>query len=209
MSCDFDKEVLRAMAHGSLADAERDRVLVHVDRCAECREALRGAEALAELAARDTGSPRAGLFDAVVGRAVSQPARATRDSRFWAGAGVGALAASLVAIALFLGWTDSRVPNAGVPEFVVSLAEPRQMNVAFETDRALDGAKITILMSGSVEIDGYGPQRELSWTENLDAGVNRLSLPVIANGTGGGQVVVRLDHPQSEQVLLVRLRVES
>ena len=64
-------------------------------------------------------------------------------------------------------------------------------------------------MSGSIEIDGYGPQRELSWTENLEAGVNRLRLPVIASGVDGGQMVVRLDHPQSEQVLLVRLRVES
>jgi len=209
VSCDFDKDRLRALARGSLAAAERESVLAHVDRCEDCRAALRGAEALAELAARDTGTPPVGLFEAVVEKAVSQPARAPRDNRFWIGAGFGAMAASLIAVALFFGWTDSHVPTASVPEFVVSLEEPRQMNLAFETDRVLDGAKITILLSGSIEIDGYGPRRELSWTDDLETGVNRLSLPVIANGFEGGQIVVRLEHPQSEQVFVVRLQVES
>ncbi len=209
MSCDFDKDRLRALARGSLAGEERDSVLAHVDRCGDCRAALRGAEALAEIAARDAGAPPDGLFEAVVEKAVSQPARAPRDNRFWMGAGFGAIAASLVAAALLFGWTDSRVPVSSAPAFVVSLEEPRQMNLAFETDRVLEGATITILLSGSVEIDGYGPRRELSWSENLEAGVNRLSLPVIANGFDGGQMVVRLEHPQSEQVFVVRLPVES
>jgi len=209
VSCDFDKGRIRLLARGSLAGEERDSVLAHVDRCEDCRAALGGARALAELAARETGKLPAGLFEAVVEKAVSQPSRAPRDNRFWMGAGVGALAASLLAVALFFGWTESRVPISSVPEFAVSLEEPRQMNLAFETDRILEGARITILLSGSVEIDGYGPRRELSWTENLEAGVNRLSLPVIANGFDGGQIVVRLDHPQSEQVFVVQLPVES
>ncbi len=209
MSCDFDKDKLRALARGSLAGAERENVLAHVDRCTDCRAALRGAEALAELAARDTGMPPVGLFEAVLEKAVSQSARAPRDNRFWIGAGVGAIAASLVAVALFFGWTESHVPTEGIPEFVVSLEEPRKMNLALETDRVLDGARITILVSGSVEIDGYGQRRELSWTDDLEAGVNRLSLPIIANGLEGGQIVVRLEHPQSEQVFVVRLPVES
>ncbi len=209
MSCDFDKGRIRLLAQGSLAGEQRERVLLHVDDCEDCRAALRGARALAELAARETGTPPAGLFEAVVDKAVSQPARAPRDNRFWTGAGVGAIAASLLAVALFFGWTDTRAPAGSVPEFVVTLEEPRQMNLAFETDRVLEGATITILLSGSVEIDGYGPRRELSWTENLEAGVNRLSLPVIANGFEGGQIVVRLEHPQSEQVFVVQLPVES
>ena len=108
-----------------------------------------------------------------------------------------------------IGNGDVREPADAVPEFVVSLDEPRRMDLAFETDRVLEGAQITILLTGSVEIDGYGLRRELSWTEDLEAGVNRLSLPVLANGFDGGQVVVRLSHPHSEQVFVVRLPVES
>lgn len=209
MSCDFDKDRIRALVRGSLDGEERNSTLAHIDRCDDCRSAMRGAEALAELAARDTRMPPAGLFDAVVERAASQPAQAPRDQRFWTGAGFGAIAASLIAVALFFGWTGSPKQVEVAPEFTVSLEEPRQMNLAFETDRELEGAKITILLSGSVEIDGYGLRRELSWTENLEAGVNRLSLPVIANSFDGGQIIVRLEHPQSEQVFVVRLPVES
>lgn len=209
MSCDFSKDRLRALASGLLAAEQQEHVLAHVDSCEDCRAALRGAEALAELAARDTGTPPAGLFEAVVEKAASQPVRPATDNRFWAGAGVGAIAASLLAVALFVGWEDNRVLSVIAPEFAVSLEVPRQMNLAFETDRVLEGARITILLSGSVEIDGYGPRRELSWTENLEAGVNRLSLPVIASGFEGGQIVVRLEHPQSEQVFIVRLPVDS
>lgn len=209
MSCNFDKGRLRLLARGSLEAEERDSVLAHVDGCEDCRAALQGARALVELAGRETATPPFGLFEAVVEKAVSQPARPPRHNRFWMGAGVGAIAASLLAVALFLGLADSRMPGESVPEFAVSIEEPRQMNLAFETDRVLEGARITILLSGSVELDGYGPSRELSWTENLDAGVNRLSLPVIANGFDGGQIVVRLEHPQSEQVFVVQLPVES
>jgi hypothetical protein len=209
VSCEFSKDRLRALARGLLDDEERKQVQAHVNSCEDCRAALRGAEALAELAARETGAPRADLFESVVEQAVSQPVRSPRDNRFWAGAGVGAIAASILAVALFFGWEETRVPSGIAPEFSVSVDEPRQMDLAFETDRDLEGAQITILLSGSVEIDGYGPRRELRWTENLEAGVNRLSLPVIASGFEGGQIVVRLEHPQSEQVFIVRLPVES
>lgn len=209
MSCEFSKDRLRALARGLLDDEERKQVQAHVNSCEDCRAALRGAEALAELAARETGAPRADLFESVVEQAVSQPVRSPRDNRFWAGAGVGAIAASILAVALFFGWEETRVPSGIAPEFSVSVDEPRQMDLAFETDRDLEGAQITILLSGSVEIDGYGPRRELRWTENLEAGVNRLSLPVIASGFEGGQIVVRLEHPQSEQVFIVRLPVDS
>jgi len=208
-TCKETGDLLGRLAEGSLEDTRRQRALAHVERCDDCRAALRGAEALVEIRQREVPAAPAELFDAVVGKAVSQPSAAGRDNRFWSGAGFGALAASLLAVALFFGFGETPAPRSAAPEFVVSPGEPRSMNIAFETDRRLDGATITIMLSGSVEIDGYGPQRELSWSDDLDAGVNRLSLPVVANGLDGGQMIVRLKHPQSEQVFVVNLIVES
>lgn len=208
MTCDDVQTKLGAFAGGDLSAPERTVVRAHIDGCEDCRLALRGIEALAELRDRPAEAAPDGLFERVVERAVAAPPRPA-DNRFWQGAGVGALAASLMALALFFSWSASPVPEDRPVEFVVSLDEPRQMNIAFETDRALEGATITILLAGSVEIDGYGSQRELSWSEDLDAGTNRLSLPVIASGFEGGQMVVRLEHPLSEQVFIVRLPVES
>ena len=208
MKCDDAKLTLRAFADGGLSASERASMRAHIDGCNDCRLALRGLEALAELRDRPVDAAPEGVYERVVERALMMPPRPVAN-RFWQGAGMGALAASLLALALFFGWSDAPVPAAKPAEFVVSLYEPRQMSIAFETDRALEGATITILLAGDVEIDGYGSQRELRWSENLDAGTNRLTLPVVASGFEGGQMVVRLEHPLSEQVFLVRLPVES
>lgn len=94
-------------------------------------------------------------------------------------------------------------------EFVVTLGEPRNMDIAIETGMPLDGASISVLLSGGVELDGYDDRRELTWTTDLEAGINRLSLPVVAIDPAGGKMVVRLDHPDSEQVFVVRLKTKA
>ena len=208
MTCDDANLKLCAFAGGELPASEMATVQKHVEICNDCRLSLRGIGALAERRDRPVEATPEGLFERVVGQVVATPPRPAAG-RFWQGAGVGALAASLLAFALFFAWSQSPAPVDRPAEFLVSLDEPRPMNIAFETDRALEGATITILLAGNVEIDGYGGQRELSWSENLDAGVNRLTLPVIANGFDGGQMIVRLEHPLSEQVFIVRLPVES
>jgi hypothetical protein len=168
----------------------------------------RGAEALELLKNRDTGDVPAGLFDKVLQAGAQAPQRIVTDRRFWQGAGFGGLiAASLFAVALVAGWGTQPVSDAAdVSEFVVTVGEPRNMDIAIETDRALQGATISILLSGGVELDGYASQRELTWVSDLDAGINRLSLPVLATNRAGGQMVVRLSHPDSEQVFVVRLK---
>lgn len=211
MNCESVSEIIPRLADQSLTDPEWMVCVAHIDSCPNCRAALLGAEALLELRRRDIEAPAKGLFDQVVAISTRDAAGSDGKRRFWMGAGVGAaVAASLFALALMFGWSDGfRSDTRAAAEFVLALNEPRQMNLAFETDRQLTGATITILLSGDVEIDGYGQQHELSWTTDLDAGVNRLSLPLFANGNDGGQMVVRLSHPNSEQVFVINLRTES
>jgi len=211
MNCDFVSDNVQRIASRELAEEQLTASVTHIDNCSDCQAALRGAEALLELKMRKTTPATDQLFDRVVKTATSATNQDQSSRRFWAGAGFGgAIAASIFALAFVLGWTDGfRSAAPATAEFVVALGEPRQMDLAFETDRRLDGATISIFLFGDVGIDGYGLQRELTWTENLDAGVNRLSLPVIANGIGGGQMVVRMTHPLSEQVFVINLPAES
>ena len=83
------------------------------------------------------------------------------------------------------------------------------MNIAIEADKLLQDAEISILLSGDVEIDGFGERHEVSWTDDLEPGVNQLTLPVRAIGDRGGQMVVRLSHPDSEQIFVVQLKLDS
>lgn len=172
--------------------------------------AARGAEALATLKNRDVGNVPDGLFDQVISEAVPGENSHRDARRFWLGTGFGAaIAASIFAIAVTFGWFGGRpATDPGSPQFQIALYEPRKMDIAIETDYVLNGAKISILLVGDVEISGYAGQRELTWAEDLDAGVNRLRLPLVATGEGGGQLVVHLSHPKSKQVFIVNLKTD-
>jgi hypothetical protein len=168
----------------------------------------RGTEALEMLRDRQIDSTPDKLFEQTMQK-VAQPTNTKLNpGRFWLGAGFGAgLAASLFALAFAFGLLAPR--EDVVTDFQIALHETRRMDIAIETDRELPGATITIILAGNVDLDGFQGQRELSWSEDLDAGVNRLSLPLIATGTTGGQVLVRLNHPQSEQVFVINLKTEA
>lgn len=167
-----------------------------------------GTEALDVLRDRQISGTPDGFFEKTMQK-VTRPTNAGRNpGRFWLGTGFGAgLAASIFALAFAFGLLGPKVELAA--SFQIALSEPRLMDIAIETDRELQGATITIILTGSVDLDGYRGQRELSWTEDLVAGINRLSLPLIATGTTGGQVLVRLVHPQSEQVFIINLETEA
>jgi hypothetical protein len=183
----------------------------HIATCEDCADALRGVRAM--LVVRDQatvpGSER--VFNRVMSKAGYDPQQQASRKGFWLGAGFsGAIAASLLALAFALGlFTTPGVEAPQAAEFFVSTQEVRPMNIAIEADKLLQGAEISILLSGDVEIDGYVDRHELSWTDDLEPGVNQLTLPIRAIGARGGQMVVRLSHPDSEQIFVVQLKLDS
>ena len=211
MKCESVVEQIRALAEGSLQRDEKAACMNHISGCQDCADALRGVRAM--LVVRDQatvpGSER--IFNRVMSRTSYDPHEQASRRGFWLGAGFsGAIAASLLAVAFALGLLNS-VPEVQpqAAEFYVSLQEVRPMNIAIEADRLLENAEISILLSGDVEIDGFGARDQLSWVENLEPGVNQLTLPIRAIGARGGQVVVRLTHPDSEQIFVVQLKMDS
>jgi hypothetical protein len=64
-------------------------------------------------------------------------------------------------------------------------------------------------LSGDFEIAGFGQQQSLSWNTDLKQGVNKLTLPISAIGSGTGLLLVRLEHEGVERVFSVRLNADS
>ena len=211
MNCNDLIERIHALASGMLPADEREGCLAHGAGCETCDDALQGAEAMQFLRRRDAGTAPEGLFQRVLDEVSEQQEANVAGRRFWLGTAVGgAIAASLLAVVMMLGVLVRPVDVAPqLAEFYVSAEEPRIMHVAIETEQALPGAEISVLLSGDVEIDGAGGRREFNWTEDLEAGVNKLSLPLLASGNGGGQMLVRLTHPDSEQIFVIDLPTES
>ena len=209
MNCDFVADSLTMLAAETLPEEERRSCMNHIATCEECADALQGAIALRTVRSQHTEDAPQGLFERVMSRTFAATEQRVSGRRFWLGAGFGgAIAASLLAVAIALGMLA--IPEQPeVAEFYVSMDESRPMYVAIEADRPLANATISILLSGDVEIEGFGDRRELSWTEDLDMGINKLTLPLKAVGEQGGQMVVRLSHPDSEQLFVVQLRTDG
>jgi hypothetical protein len=208
MNCEFIADNMGKIVYGRLPQETMVQCRKHLYRCSDCADAVRGAEALALLRNCGPRSVPEGLFDKM-SSALQEPSRevAPPRSRFWAGTGIGsALAASLFVAAMTVGWIGpAAVESEDIAQFAVSVSEPKIMNVAIEADRPLKGASISILLSGDIELDGFSGERELTWITDLEEGVNRLQLPVIALDANGGKMIVRLDHPDTEQVYVVKV----
>ena len=211
MNCENVADNVDLLISGELTDAEFEACRTHAATCRDCADMLRAADAMRVLRHRDTGTVPADLFERTMRDVTRRKAAPSGTGRFWLGAGFGgAIAASLLMVAMSLGWLSP--PTAQLPpanEFVIALGETRDMNIAIDTDRALQGATISILLAGDVELDGLGTRRELTWNTDLQAGVNKLTLPVRAVGAEGGQLVVRMTHPLSEQVYIVNLKLDG
>lgn len=211
MNCTEFSEQVTALATGALPEAERDEYLAHAAACAGCDAALQGRHATLAMQRLPVDEPPAGLFERIAGDVTRNRPKQSATWSFWTGTAFGgAVAASLLAIVLMLGVVELPTSQPqGVAEFYVSADEPRMMHIAIEADRALPGAEIRILLTGNVEVQGFGSRRELNWSDDLEAGVNKLSLPVVASGEGGGQMVVRLSHPDSEQLFVIDLPLDG
>lgn len=211
MNCENVADNVDLLLSGGLADAEFEACRTHAAACRNCADLLRAADAMQVLRHRDTGTVPADLFERTIRNVTRGSTAPSGTGRFWLGAGFGgAIAASLLMAVMSLGWLSP--PAAHPPpanEFVVAIGESRDMNIAIDTDRALQGATISILLAGDVELDGFGRRRELTWNTDLQAGVNKLTLPVRAVGSDGGQLVVRMTHPQSEQVYVINLKLDG
>lgn len=213
MDCQSIADNMSRIVYGKLTPSELSLCRRHLALCADCTDAVRGAEALALLRQCGPEDIPEGLFDTLSSALrPADPPPVEQRPRFWHGAAIGgAVAASLFAALLTVGalLVPAVSTDSGPATFAVTLSEPRIMDVAIEADRALEDAEISVLLSGGVALDGFGDRRELTWRSNLEAGVNRLRLPVIAVNGSGGKMVVRLTHPQSEQVYVVNLDAEA
>ena len=209
MNCDFVADNMAKIVYGKLPHEELADCRKHLFACPECADAVRGAEALALLRNCGSESVPDGLFDKL-SSALQEPVQVqapAKPGHFWVGTGLGgAVAASLLVAAMTVGWVGPQTAESEhIAQFAVHVSEPTIMNVAIEADRALAGASISILLSGELEIQGFSGERELTWITDLKEGVNRLQLPVVALDTDGGKMIVRLDHPQTEQIYVVEV----
>lgn len=121
----------------------------------------------------------------------------------WIGVAVGAAVA--VVVMLMVG-SPSAQRDAGI---TLALNEMRDIDVLIDSERALHGATIRIVATGSVALDGFENEREIGWQAHLARGSNVLSLPIVARSTGAGQLVAVIEHEGRTRRVTVNLTVRD
>jgi hypothetical protein len=150
------------------------------------------------------------LARATVGTAQSSASGQSVLHRFamswhtWAGAAIGGV---LVAILMLMLLRPVEQPGASAPGLALILHEARDIDVMIDSERALEGATIRIVASGSIALDGFDNDHEIGWQANLERGSNLLSLPVVARSAGKGQLVAIIEHEGRTRRVMINVTV--
>jgi hypothetical protein len=93
-------------------------------------------------------------------------------------------------------------PSA-TPQIAMAMNEQRDISISLTSPETLTDAEIHVVLSGEIGLEGFEGRKELRWRTNLDRGDNQLTLPVIALGTGGGQLLVEVVHGDKRRTFVV------
>jgi hypothetical protein len=212
MNCEDAISSFKSTTEGGSTDLESRKAAEHIAGCDECRDALMGIAALHKLRDQEPVQVPADFFRQAMQSVTTNAKPQNTGFGFWHGMGIGAAVAASLTMAFMISF-NTPSPQAdstsATPEFLIVMNEPRNVNIAIDAGRDLLGATVSVFLAGGVELAGYGNKREISWTTDLDKGVNHLQLPVIATDLHGGTVLVRLDHEGEQKVFLVNLIISS
>lgn len=153
--------------------------------------------------------PRPGFVDQALAKATGRAhpghkvAHLVNRWETWVGAALGG--ALVAALLLFV----RPQLSPAEPDITLALNEMRDVDVLIDSERALEGATIRIVASGSVALDGFDDEHEIDWRTHLARGSNMLSLPVVARSMGAGKLVAVVEHGGRTRRVTVNLSVRD
>jgi hypothetical protein len=206
MRCEDIEDLLNEHADTELATARRQDVEAHLVTCDACSSAWYAAALLRRHRALPTPVPSAGLIERIA--AMRQP-RVTKRMSPWVAAVGGAIAAgiALVAFDYYRAAHDDGVGT--VPSLTMSLNETRDISVTIDSPEVFMDVDVRVLLSGGIELEGFRGRRELKWKTDLEAGINRLTLPIVVSDGSGGRLLVAVGHGDKQRAFVVQIDVAS
>lgn len=203
MNCGDFLDRMDEYRDGSLA--EWPEATAHLRTCKSCQQRLTHAQALrTALREMPVAEPRRDFFERALVHA--QAPSLVRRSR-WTYVAT-ALAASL-ALWIAASWVIGpfRTTDDKLDAVTIRLHEPRTVHLAFDAERELEQATLSIQLPDGVEVAGFPGQREIVWQTNLVRGVNVLPLPLVATKPAGGRLFARLEHGDRAKEVTLPVRI--
>lgn len=211
MNCHDVAKILDDHHEAILTSSERDEVDRHLAACPDCDAAWRSSQVLRSLGEQPVSSPRADLFRESIEFATRNSRRGARAGSFWWGTVVGGVVAASVALIIGLTLVPSLPGNepTATPSLTMAVNEVRDISVSIESPEALSDARIRVLLVGGIGLDRFEGRSVIDWKTDLDAGINHLTLPVVALDGGGGELFVEVEHNRKRKVFAVHVDVSD
>lgn len=211
MTCTQLTATLDDYVDGLMQPAEAARLTAHIEECEICSRVLAKEQRLRE-SLRDYGESAmphadAAFFDRALLNAAREGSR--RQRKRWVMTGVGGTIAAGLVIWMLGGifFASPEISEPPVPAVVMTLEEPRTLNLVFSSATALADATMTVVLPQGVEIAGFAGQREITWMTSLKAGKNVLPLTLIATSPHGGELLATLRHEGDDKSFRVKVSV--
>jgi hypothetical protein len=204
MRCEDIESLLNEHADAPLTKMQQQAVDAHLATCEDCSSAWLAARVLRKHRSLPTPVPSPTLIANLA--AMRQPI-VTRRTSPWVAAIGGALAAG-VALVAFDYYRAAPADGARtVPSLTMSLNETRDVKVTIDSPEALMDVEVRIVLAGGIELEGFRDRSELKWKTDLQAGINRLTLPIVAADSSGGKLLVAVGHGAKQRAFVVQIDV--
>lgn len=205
MRCEEIESLLNEHADAALTPTQRQAVDAHVATCENCRRSWLAARVMRTHRAQPTPVPSPDLIAKLA--ATRPPPVAMRRTSPWVAAIGGALAAGAALVA-FNYYRAAPVDSARtVPSLTMSLNETRDVSVTIDSPEALMDVEVRVVLAGGIELEGFRDRSELKWTTDLEVGINRLTLPIVAADSSGGKLLIAVGHGTQQRAFVVQIDV--
>lgn len=211
MTCTELTATLDDYVDGLLDPADAATLAAHIETCEVCRRVhekeLELRESLRDYGESTMPQANAAFFDRAMINAAREGTRRQRNRWVMTGIG-GTIAAGLVL--WMLGGLVQISPETeapAIPAIVMTLEEPRKLNLVFSSATALADATMTVVLPEGVEVEGFAGLREITWMTSLNVGKNVLPLTLIATSPQGGEIMATLRHGSDDKTFRVRVKV--
>jgi len=201
--CQEIDDLLQDFIDDKLSPADTELVAAHHRSCAACAGKHQDALAVIDVLKSIEVAPASPDF---ASRAIAGASRANQRPFIPVpGRIAAAIAASLVMVALVFVFSDSKITDQD--NAVVLLGdEIKVIKVAIDSAHAIDGVRMTIDISGNLEISGYEDQKIISWNADLKQGTNVIALPISALARGEGEITTRVELNDKVKIFKIKTR---
>ena len=207
MRCEDIEGLLNEHADTGLTPAQRKDVEAHLAACEACSTAWHAARALRRHRALPTLLPSPDLIAKIAAIHQARGAKKRVSPRVAAIGGALAAGIALVAFDYYRTVVDIRVRP--VPSVTMALNETRDVRVTIDSPEAFMNVEVRVLLAGGIELEGLRGRRELKWQTELEPGINRLTLPIVALDNSGGKILVAVGQGDKQRAFVVQVDVHG